>query len=202
MLVPIRSCRFDRVRNLFPCREASALECQRAQDFPPRLDQVQVCRILRLEHELPARMMKREHHHVRCTMHAQVVENGIDTFDLFRYPLVRPLKEVYPVDDSTTAVIARESFATRRVERTEDVSECSLICSSSDNLATTADAKQALRAVRGHWGIEKRFTLVLRCWVSRRCVSHAERTCGGELSRVTAHGTESLEARAELQVGN
>ena len=64
VLVPVRGGAPDGLFNLRPSLEAPALERQRAQDLPPRLDQVQVGRVLRLEDELPARMGEREEQHI------------------------------------------------------------------------------------------------------------------------------------------
>ena len=64
MLVPVRGGAPDGVFDLGPGLEATAFQCQRAQDFPPRLDQVQIGRIFGLEDELPARMGQREQEHV------------------------------------------------------------------------------------------------------------------------------------------
>src|SRR4051795_4699577 len=58
--VPVRGGAPDSLLDLGPGLEAAALQCQRAQDLPPRFDQVQVSRVLGLEHELPARVGKRE----------------------------------------------------------------------------------------------------------------------------------------------
>src|SRR4051812_45285913 len=53
--VPVGGGARDGLLDLRPGLEPSPLEGQRAQHLPPRLDEVQVGRILRLEHELPAR---------------------------------------------------------------------------------------------------------------------------------------------------
>src|SRR5215213_8099202 len=52
--VPVRGGVPDGLFDLGPGLEAAALQRQRAQDFPPRLDQVQVGRIFGLEYKLPA----------------------------------------------------------------------------------------------------------------------------------------------------
>lgn len=52
MAVPIRTCFDDRVLDRLPRQELPPLERQRFQDLPPRLDQVQIRRICRLEDEL------------------------------------------------------------------------------------------------------------------------------------------------------
>src|SRR3954447_18549280 len=53
--VAVRGGAPDGFFDLGPGLEAAAFEGQRAQDLPPRFDQVQVSRVLGLEHELPAR---------------------------------------------------------------------------------------------------------------------------------------------------
>src|SRR6201992_1760006 len=60
VLVPIRGGAPDGLFYLRPSLEAAPFESQRAQDLPPRLDQVQVGRILGLEYELPARVGQSE----------------------------------------------------------------------------------------------------------------------------------------------
>lgn len=58
--VPVLGGAPDGVLDLGPCLEAPPFQGQRAQHFPPRLDQVQGGRIPGLEHELPARVGKGE----------------------------------------------------------------------------------------------------------------------------------------------
>ena len=64
MRVPVRGSAPDGLFDLGPGLKAAALQRQRAQDFPPRLDQVQVSRILGLEDEFPARVGEREQEHI------------------------------------------------------------------------------------------------------------------------------------------
>ena len=52
--VPVGRRLEHRLFNLSPGLEATTFQRQRAQDLPPRLDQVQVGRVLGLEDELPA----------------------------------------------------------------------------------------------------------------------------------------------------
>src|SRR3954467_15305508 len=68
VLVPVRGGTADGFFDLGPSLEAAALARERAQDLPPRLDQVQVSRVDRLEHELPARMGEREDQPVGCAV--------------------------------------------------------------------------------------------------------------------------------------
>src|SRR4051794_35405764 len=74
--VPIRGGAPDSLFDLGPGLETAALERQRARDFPPRLDQVQLGRILGLEHVLPARMGEREEQHTAMAAMAEVGDWG------------------------------------------------------------------------------------------------------------------------------
>ena len=60
MFVPIGCGGFDRLLHFRPSLEAAAFERERAQDFPPRLDEIEIRGILRLEDELPPRMLQAE----------------------------------------------------------------------------------------------------------------------------------------------
>src|SRR3954454_8136553 len=64
VLVPVRGGAPDGLFDLGPCLEAAGLERQRAQNLPPRLDQVEVSRIFGLEHELLTRVGEREQEHI------------------------------------------------------------------------------------------------------------------------------------------
>ena len=57
--VPVRRRLLDRPADLLPSLEPPALQRQAPEHLPPRLDQVQVRRVLRLEDELPPRMRQR-----------------------------------------------------------------------------------------------------------------------------------------------
>ena len=60
VIVPVGGRPLDRLFDLGPRLEATALQGQRAQHLPPGFDQVEVGRVLGLEHELPARMQQAE----------------------------------------------------------------------------------------------------------------------------------------------
>ena len=68
VLVPVGRRLGHRTAHLLPTLEPPSLQRQRPQHMPPRLDRVQVRRVLRLEDELPTRLPKREQQHVgrRC----------------------------------------------------------------------------------------------------------------------------------------
>jgi hypothetical protein len=78
MRIPVGTRVDNRLFNRFPGQELSPLERQRLQDLPPRLDQVQVRRIDRLEDELPARMRQVEEQDIRRSVRRQIVQDRID----------------------------------------------------------------------------------------------------------------------------
>jgi hypothetical protein len=78
VLVPVCGGTRAGLLDLSPGIEAPAFEGQRAQHFPPRLDEVEVGRVFRLEHELPARVRQSEQQHVQTGVNIEVVEHGVD----------------------------------------------------------------------------------------------------------------------------
>ena len=60
MRVSILGRSSNRLADLLPCLESAPSERERTQRLPPRLDQVQVRCVLRLEDELPARVCERK----------------------------------------------------------------------------------------------------------------------------------------------
>src|SRR4051812_46726385 len=81
VIVPVGRGSSGRLLDLGPGLETAALQRQRAQHLPPRLDQVQVGGVLGLEHELPARMQQAEKQHVGGAVDGEVVEHGVDPLD-------------------------------------------------------------------------------------------------------------------------
>src|SRR5687768_8887347 len=75
MRVPVGGRALHRSDDLLPALEPPALERQGAQHLPPGLDQVEVGRVLGLEHHLPAWVGEHEQEHVRGAMAAQVVHD-------------------------------------------------------------------------------------------------------------------------------
>ena len=86
VLVPVRRRLLDRPADLLPGLEPPPLQRQRLQHLPPRLDQVQVRRVLRLEDELPPRVGQAEQQHVGRPVGVQVVEDRVDPPDVRRDP--------------------------------------------------------------------------------------------------------------------
>lgn len=100
MLVRVPAChgrRLHRLPALLPGRAAPTGQCQRARDLPPRLDQVQIDGIGRLEDELPAGMMDLEQQQIVTMVHIQVVEDGIDALLVRRDVVIDPAQEINEV---------------------------------------------------------------------------------------------------------
>src|SRR3954451_1099762 len=87
----------DGIFDLGPGLETAAFEGQRAQDLPPRFDQVQVSRVLGLEHELPARVGQSEEQHVGGAVDVEVVHHGVDPRDIGFDPALDRAEEIDPV---------------------------------------------------------------------------------------------------------
>jgi hypothetical protein len=81
VLIPVGGGAFNRLLDLGPGLEASPFQGQGAQHLPPRLDQVEVGRVLGLEDEFPARMEQAEQQHVGRAVSAEVVSDRIDPLD-------------------------------------------------------------------------------------------------------------------------
>src|SRR5215212_9257769 len=77
VLVPVCGGTLDGLLELGPGVEAPPFEGQRAQHLPPRLDEVQVGRVLWLEDELPAWMGQGEQQHVHAGVDVEVVDHGV-----------------------------------------------------------------------------------------------------------------------------
>jgi hypothetical protein len=80
-----------------PCLKATPLQRQRAQHLPPRLQQVQIGGIDRLEDELPTRMGQREQQHVHGGVGVEIVHHRIDPFNSRVDPALDRAEEVNPV---------------------------------------------------------------------------------------------------------
>src|SRR5260370_37992474 len=78
MGVPVPGRGRNGCADLVPRLEALPLERQRAQDLPPRFDQIQVRGVFGLEDELPAGMRQGEEQDIGGAAGAAVVQNGVD----------------------------------------------------------------------------------------------------------------------------
>jgi hypothetical protein len=121
MPVPVGRRLVDGPAHLLPRLEPTPLQRQRLEHLPPRLDQVQVRGVHRLEDELPAGMRQAEQQHVGRPVGTQVVEDRVDPRDLRRDPRLDVPEEVGPVRRRAAAVGAGEGLAGGRAEGAEDV---------------------------------------------------------------------------------
>src|SRR5215213_2170254 len=121
VLVPVCSGTLDGLLNLGPGVEPSALESQRAQHLPPRLDEVQVGRILWLEDELPAWVGQGEQQHVDAAVDVEVVDDGVDPLGSGLDPALDADQEVDPVRGGPALVGRGEGGACGRPEGAEHV---------------------------------------------------------------------------------
>ena len=119
--VPVRGGAPDGFFDLGPGLEAAAFEGQRAQDLPPRFDQVQVSRVLGLEHELPARVGQSEEQHVGGAVDVEVVHHGVDPRDIGFDPALDRAEEIDPVRGRAAGVRGGECLPRGRSEGTEDI---------------------------------------------------------------------------------
>src|SRR3954468_7694255 len=121
VIVPVGRGSSDRLLDLGPGLETAALQRQRAQHLPPRLDQVQVGGVLGLEHELPARMQQAEQQHVGRAVDVEVVEHGVDPLDRRIDPALDRAQEIDPVDGGAALISQREGRTGGRLQGAEDV---------------------------------------------------------------------------------
>jgi hypothetical protein len=121
MRIPIGCRAVDRISDLVPALEAPTGERARAQDHPPRLDQIEISGILGLEHHLPARMREQEQPHVRRAMRAQIVEDRVHPLGPAWHPGFNPFQKVDPRRTAAPWIGMREGSARGRTEGPEDV---------------------------------------------------------------------------------
>src|SRR6187397_255386 len=121
VLVPVRGGPLDGFFDLGPGLEAAPFEGQRAQDLPPRLDQVQVGRVFGLEHELPARVGQSKEQHIGCAVDVEVVHHGVDPRDIGVDPALDLAEEIDPVCGGAAGVGGGECLPRGRSEGTEDI---------------------------------------------------------------------------------
>src|SRR5215217_5074037 len=95
--VPVGGGAFDGLLDLGPGLEPPSLESQRTQQLPPRLDEVEVGRVLRLEHELPARVSQSKQQHVHAAMDVAVVDHSLDPLGSGLDPALDTAQEIDPV---------------------------------------------------------------------------------------------------------
>src|SRR3982751_1577747 len=121
VLVPVCGGTPDGLFDLRPSLEAAPFEGQRAQDLPPRLDQVEIGRVFGLEHEFPARVGQSEEQHIGRAVRVQVVHHGIDPRDHRVDPSLDLAEEIDPVRGRAAQVGRGERVPPGRLEGAEYV---------------------------------------------------------------------------------
>src|SRR5260370_6887860 len=82
MLIPIGSGFLHGLPDFIPGLETSSLEGQRAQDFPPGFNQVEIGRVFGLEDEFPTRMGQAEQQDISSAMGAQIINDAINSLNI------------------------------------------------------------------------------------------------------------------------
>jgi len=90
-------------------------EGQRAQDFPPRLDQIQIGCVFRLEDKLSARVRQLQQQHVQNAMDVEV-HRGIDPLDSAVDPAVNPNRKSIQLAVVRLSEVAGECLSRGRLE--------------------------------------------------------------------------------------
>src|SRR3954449_5164944 len=121
MLVPVGGGAPDGLLDLGPGLEAAALQRQRAQNLPPRLDQVEVGRVFGLEYEFPARVGEREQEHIGGAVEVEVVHHRVDPLDPGIDPALDPAEEIEPVRSGAARVSFGEGLPCGRSKGAEDI---------------------------------------------------------------------------------
>ena len=126
MGIPVGGGCLNRRLDLLPGFKALALECQRAQDLPPRFDQVQVGRIRWLIDKLPTRMMDHEQQQVSAMVHLQIVHDRVDAllvcWDLF----IHRAQEVHKMHGTAARVALGPAVPCGLPQRSIDIAKGSV----------------------------------------------------------------------------
>src|SRR3954451_23991512 len=107
--------------DLGPCLKATPLQRKRAQHLP-RLQQVQIGGIDRLEHKLPTRVNQREQQHVHGGVGVEIVHHRIDPVDSRIDPALDLAEEVNPVRGGAAGIRGGEGRAAGGLQGAKHVS--------------------------------------------------------------------------------
>ena len=97
--------------DLGPCLKAPSLQREGTQHLPPRLQQVQIGGIDRLEHELPTRVGQREQQHVGGGVGVEIVHHRVNPFNSRVDPPLDLAEEVNPICNGAAGVSGGERSA-------------------------------------------------------------------------------------------
>lgn len=96
MGVPIGGGVAEGLRDVWPIAKVLAFECQRSQDTPPSLNEIEVTAAGWDKEEFPARMGQHEEQDLESIVAAEIVEYGDDLHGLGWHPRFDLLEEVEP----------------------------------------------------------------------------------------------------------
>jgi hypothetical protein len=120
--VPVLGGALHGLLDFRPCVKAAPLQREGAQHLPPWFQQVQIGRIDRLEHELPARVGQREQQHVCGGMGVEIIHHRIDSLHGGVDPPLDLAEEVNPVRDGAAGVGGGERSAAGGLQGAKHVS--------------------------------------------------------------------------------
>src|SRR3954471_21871582 len=120
--VPVIGGTLHGLLDLGPCLKATPLQRKRAQHLPPRLQQVQIGGIDRLEHKLPTRVNQREQQHVHGGVGVEIVHHRIDPVDSGIDPALDLAEEVNPVRGGAAGIRGGEGRAAGGLQGAKHVS--------------------------------------------------------------------------------
>src|SRR5919205_888478 len=121
MVIPVHRRLLDRFDHLCPGLKTAPFEGQGAPCLPPRLNQVEIGRILRLKHKLPPWVVQTKQQDIRRPMDIQIIHNRIEVFDLCWHPLLDMAEEIDPVADRASEIISGQCLPCRWTKRAKDV---------------------------------------------------------------------------------
>ncbi len=122
MSIPVSTSCMHSLLYLLPGGKTPALQSQRAQHLPPRLDEVQVSSIHGLENELPSRMSSREEHGINRAVCLQVIHNRVHMLYLCAQLSIHPTEEIDIVGSGSAGVASGVCLPISRSERSKDIS--------------------------------------------------------------------------------
>lgn len=119
--VPVLGTGLNVVAELLPVFEAVPLEGNRAQDLPPRFNQVEIRRSRGKKEELPARMGQGEKHYLASVVAVEVVYDGHYALVSVRQPGIYLLQEGHPRGNCAPVIGLGKSLSRGGDKGAEDV---------------------------------------------------------------------------------
>ena len=95
--IPVGGGACDGLADLVPTLEPPPGQGERAQNFPPRFNEVEIGRVRGLKHHFPARVGQHKQQDIHGPMGAQIIRDRIDPLRVPGQPSFNPFQEVHPV---------------------------------------------------------------------------------------------------------